>query len=79
MTKAVGLPLGRFHGAEDGNTSDMERQELLEEMLDASTPNETSTAISHARDWLFDHPDDQTVISAMEDLIEVERESLGVL
>ena len=44
-----------------------------------STPNETSTAISHARDWLLDHPDDQTVISAMEDLIEVERESLGVL
>ena len=55
----------------------MERQELLEEMLDASTPNETSSAIYRARDWLLDHPDDQTVISAMEDLIEVERQTLG--
>jgi len=55
----------------------MERRELLEEMLDASTPNETSTAISDARDWLRNHPGDQTVISAMEDLIEVERETLG--
>jgi hypothetical protein len=57
--------------------SDMERNELLEEMLVATTPNETSTAISEARSWLLDHPDDQVVISAMEDLIEVERETLG--
>jgi len=55
----------------------MERTELLQEMLVASTPHETSTAISDARAWLLDHPKDQTVISAMEDLIEVERESLG--
>ena len=55
----------------------MERKELLQEMLVATTPNETSTAISDARDWLRDHPRDQVVISAMEDLIEVEREALG--
>ena len=79
MTRPLDRPWKVSHGAEGGKTSEMERQELLEEMLDASTPNETSTAISHARDWLLDHPDDQTVISAMEDLIEVEGESLGVL
>jgi hypothetical protein len=71
------LPHRRFVAAKSGNDLNMERHELLEEMLDASTPNETSTAISDARDWLRDHPGDQTVISAMEDLIEVERETLG--
>jgi hypothetical protein len=57
--------------------SHMERTELLQEMLVATSPHETSTAISDARDWLLDHPTDQVVISAMEDLIEVEREALG--
>jgi hypothetical protein len=56
----------------------MERDELLAEMLEASTPNETSTAIFEARTWLADHPDDRKVWSAMEDLIEVERVSLGI-
>jgi hypothetical protein len=57
----------------------MERDELLEEMLVAATPNETSTAIYDARAWLNDHPDDRKVVSAMEDLMVVERESLGAL
>ena len=55
----------------------MERRELLEELVEASTPNEISTAISDARRWLVDHPADQVVISAMADLIEFEREALG--
>ena len=55
----------------------MERQDLLQELVEASTPNEMSTAIFDARSWLVDHPADQVVISAMEDLIEYEREALG--
>jgi len=45
-------------------------------MQRATSPNETSTAIYDARSWLADHPNDQRVWSAMEDLIEVERMSL---
>ena len=56
----------------------MERSELLEEIQDASTPNEISTAIYDAREWLGDHPDDNAVASAVSDLIEVERRFLGV-
>jgi len=54
----------------------MDRDHVLEEMLHASSPNETSTAIYDARSWLADDADDQRVWSAMEDLIEVEGMSL---
>ena len=57
----------------------MERNDLIQEMFEASSPHETTTALSDAREWLRDHPEDQTVISAMEDLIEVEKQSLGSL
>ncbi len=60
-----------------GNVHIMERAQLLAAMLDAKTPNESSTAIYGARLWLADHPDDQTVWSAMADLIEVERQSMS--
>jgi len=56
----------------------MERNELIEEILDASTPDQISTAIYDARVWLGAHPDDSEVASAVEDLIQVERRSLGV-
>ena len=46
-------------------------------MIEATTPNETSTAIWEARNWLGDHPDDAKIASALEDLIEVEREAWG--
>ena len=55
----------------------MDRNELLDEMLRASSPNETSTAIYDARIWLATRADDQRVLAAMEDLIAVERQSLG--
>jgi hypothetical protein len=51
----------------------MERAELLAEMLGATSPNETSTAIYDARRWLVDHPGDQTVRYAMADLMGLER------
>lgn len=60
-----------------GNVHIMERAELLAAMLDAKNPNESSTAIYGARLWLADHSDDQTVWSAMADLIEVERQSMS--
>jgi hypothetical protein len=55
----------------------MDQTELLARMRDATTPNETSTAVYEARRWLADHPDDHTVWSAMADLLEVERRSLS--
>jgi hypothetical protein len=55
----------------------MDRSELLEQMLDATTPNETSTAIYGARRWLVDRPDDQAVRYAMAELMGLERESLS--
>jgi hypothetical protein len=57
----------------------MDRKYLLEQMLSARSPNETASAIYAAREWLAHHPEDGKVTSAMEDLIEVERESLGLL
>jgi hypothetical protein len=51
----------------------MDREELLARMLDATSPNETSTGVYAARRWLVDHPDDQKVRSSMADLIGVER------
>lgn len=61
-----------------GQVDDMERSELLKEMQDAETPDQTSTAIYDARAWLAAHPDDEEVISAVENLIQAERRTLGI-
>jgi hypothetical protein len=45
-------------------------------MLEASSPNETSAAITEARAWLADHAEDGQIASAMADLIAFQRESL---
>lgn len=66
-----------FAGHPLGNVLIMDRAELLARMLDATTPNETSTAIYEARRWLLYHPNDQEVWSAMAELIRVERQSLS--
>ena len=55
----------------------MDRTKLLAGILEAATPNETSTALYDARRWLDDHPDDQTVRYAMAGLMGLERESLS--
>lgn len=60
-----------------GKVPIMDRARLLAEIFDATSPNDTSTAIFDAREWLADHPDDQKVWSAMADLIEVERQSVS--
>jgi hypothetical protein len=56
----------------------MDRENVLEQMSTARSPHDTSSAIVDARAWLIDHPEDQSVVSAMEALIEAERESLGL-
>ena len=53
----------------------MEREELLDGMREASSPNENSTAITDARAWLAEHPDDDQVASALADVIQAERRS----
>ena len=56
----------------------MNRESLLEQMGCARSPNETSSAIYAARAWLADHPEDGSVVSAIGDLIDIERESLSL-
>ena len=56
----------------------MDRENVREKMSSARSPHDTSSAIVAARAWLIDHPEDQSVVSAMEALIEAERESLGL-
>jgi hypothetical protein len=56
----------------------MDRENVLEQMSTARSPHDTSSAIVDARAWLTDHPEDRRVVSAMEALIEAERESLGL-
>ena len=56
----------------------MDREDLLEQMLCARSPNEMASAIYAARAWLADHHEDVRVVSAMESLIEIERQSLGL-
>ena len=67
----------RFVGHPLGKILIMDRTKLLAGILDAATPNETSTAIYDARRWLIDHPDDQMVRYAMAGLMGVERKSLS--
>ena len=55
----------------------MEREELLDAMRGASSPDENSTAITDARAWLAEHPDDDQVASALADVIEAERRSFS--
>jgi hypothetical protein len=56
----------------------MERDEVLRQLFTASTPNETSTALTDARAWLRDHPRDHQVAFSMLELLSVDRQTLGV-
>lgn len=70
--RSVGFAAGPL-----GNVLTMDQTQLLERMVEATTPNETSTAIYDARRWLADHPEDQSVRSAMAELMGLERDSLS--
>jgi len=51
----------------------MDRERLLQEMSHAFSPNETSSAITDAREYLTEHPDDKRVWAELEVLMEAER------
>lgn len=56
----------------------MERDDLLHAIATASTPHQTSTAMSEARAWLSEHPDDDAVREAVQYLARMERERWGL-
>lgn len=52
----------------------MERTELIAQIATASSPNDMASAMSAARYWLADHPDDEAMREAIEKLCRAERE-----
>jgi hypothetical protein len=56
----------------------MDRDDLLHALSSAATPNQTSSAMSEARTWLADHPDDEPVREAVQRLARLERERWGM-
>jgi hypothetical protein len=56
----------------------MDRDDLLHALSSASTPHQTSSAMSEARSWLADHPDDDLVREAVQHLARMERERWGL-
>jgi hypothetical protein len=56
----------------------MDEHDLLSRMHAASSPNDISSAISEARAWLAEHPDDDEVRNAIRDLARQERERWGL-
>jgi hypothetical protein len=73
----VAIRLLGFVAVPLGKVLIMDQTQLLERIVEATTPNETSTAIYDARRWLADHPEDQTVRYAMAGLMGFERDSLN--
>lgn len=55
----------------------MNRVDLLRQLVEATTPNEISTAAANARGWLRHHPCDHEVALSTLELFEFERELLG--
>ena len=56
----------------------MDRNELLLSLMSAASPHQTSSAMSDARSWLADHPDDEPVREAVQRLARMERERWGL-
>jgi hypothetical protein len=56
----------------------MDRNDLLRALTSAATPHQTSSAMSEARTWLADHPDDDGIREAVQHLARMERESWGL-
>jgi hypothetical protein len=54
----------------------MERTELISQITSATSPNDMSSAMSAARSWLADHPEDDSVRTAIQSLAQAERERL---
>jgi hypothetical protein len=56
----------------------MDRDNLLHALSSAATPHQTSSAMSEARSWLAEHPDDEPVREAVQHLARMERERWGL-
>jgi hypothetical protein len=56
----------------------MDRDDLLRALASAATPHQTSSAMSEARSWLADHPDDERVRAAVQHCARMERERWGL-
>ena len=56
----------------------MDRNDLLHALSSAGTPHQTSSAMSEARSWLAEHPDDEAVREAVQHLARMERERWGL-
>ena len=61
-----------------GTTPLMDRNDLLRALTSAATPHQTSSAMSEARSWLADNPDDEAVREAVQHLARMERERWGL-
>jgi hypothetical protein len=55
----------------------MTRSEILSLITSACSPNDISSAMSAARGWLADNPEDDTVRQGMQHLARAERERLS--
>jgi hypothetical protein len=56
----------------------MDRDELLQQMLQATSPNDIATAVTEAREWLRDHPRDHQVAFLLAEVLKVEHDLLTV-
>ena len=55
----------------------MERVELITQITKASSPNDIASALSAARYWLAEHPEDDAIRTRLQELARLERERLG--
>jgi hypothetical protein len=55
----------------------MDRTELLSQITTASSLNQISSAMSAARAWLTEHPEDDQVRDGVQGLARLEREHLA--
>ena len=51
----------------------MDRTQLLAQVSTASSPNDISTAIAGVRTWLAQHPEDDEMRGAFQQLIRLDR------
>lgn len=56
----------------------MERNDVLALTRSASCPNDIASAFAAARTWLAEHPDDEDVRNAVQELARREREHWGL-
>lgn len=56
----------------------MDRTDVLALMASPSSPNDIASAFTAARAWLAEHPEDEAVRGAVQELARKEREHWGL-